>query len=234
MTAMPKAAQRLATSRPIRPKPMISTRRPRRSTASRLLRTAQLALARRAVVAQALLGERQHEVERVLGDRGGVRVGRDRERDAAPGERVDVDVVVADAVARDHLQAQRRARSRRPAASEVRMVTPSASAIFSASSSSAPSTISQRHVRARLEQPHAVFVKRLHHQHLGHRHRLPRAFPIQSTADVRPRVRSVMFTRPRQPSGCPDQVRARQADVLRAAPAHRTRMMPQRARRQKA
>jgi len=106
MTCMPKAAQRLATSRPMRPKPRIRTRRAEEVDGAEVVADGPAALAGRAVVAGALLGEGEHEVERVLGDRGGIRVGGDRERDAAAGERSDVDVVVADAVARDDLEVQ--------------------------------------------------------------------------------------------------------------------------------
>ncbi len=59
-----------------------------------------------AVISKALLGQRQHEIQSMLGDCGRVGVGRDRERDFTGGEGGDVDVVVADAVARDDFQAQ--------------------------------------------------------------------------------------------------------------------------------
>jgi hypothetical protein len=61
----------------------------------------------RAVVAQRLLGQRQHEEQGVLGDGRGVGIGRDCQGDAAPGQRRDVDVVVADAMARDDFEALR-------------------------------------------------------------------------------------------------------------------------------
>jgi hypothetical protein len=50
------------------------------------------------------LGEREHEVERVLGDRVGVRAAGRRQRNAAPRQRRDIEVVVAGAETARHAQ----------------------------------------------------------------------------------------------------------------------------------
>ena len=46
----------------------------------------------------------QHQHQRMLGHRGGIGLGRDHQRNAAPGQRRHVDQVVADAMAADHTQ----------------------------------------------------------------------------------------------------------------------------------
>ena len=70
------------------------------------------ALLERGVRLRNVARERDEQPDRVLGRRDDRRLGRVRNDDAAPGRRLDVDVVDADARAADHLQAATRGRSR--------------------------------------------------------------------------------------------------------------------------
>ena len=81
------------------------------------LRALPAALDQRRVGLRDVARQREQQPDRVLGRRDDIRLGRVRDDDAAPGRRVDVDVVDSDAGAPDHLEARRRGRSRRPSAS---------------------------------------------------------------------------------------------------------------------
>ena len=105
---MPKARQRAATSRPMRPRPMIPSRLPNSSTPANDLRSHVSAFI--ATSAGARLRARasirptaSSAVETVLPP------GRVHHQHAAPRRRHEVDVVDAHARAADHLEARRRA-----------------------------------------------------------------------------------------------------------------------------
>ena len=100
---MSKPWQRFADRVPMRPKPTISAVLPDSSIGRPPWRSAQVPLRTIASSARCSLGQRHHQVERMLRDGRGVGGARDHQRHAARGQCRHLDRVVADADARDHL-----------------------------------------------------------------------------------------------------------------------------------
>ena len=96
MTRMPKPRARCATSWPIRPKPMMPERLLVQLHAAEF-RAIPGSADQRRVGLRHIPGQRQQQRHRVLGRGDDVRLRGVRYDDAAPGGRVDVDVVDPDA-----------------------------------------------------------------------------------------------------------------------------------------
>ena len=107
------ARQRFAVRVPMRPKPTIRMRLLREIDRHLLPAVLPAVVAHRRVLEHHLLGERVHHEDRVLGDRDRVRRADHHQRDAARGERRDLDRVVADADACRDAQPRRHGDFRR-------------------------------------------------------------------------------------------------------------------------